>query len=504
MKTSILLLGDVGLDKNFHGTASELSPEGPYPLVKVDDITVNVGCIGNVVHSVVDFFDAVHLITCLNDRDAENLASHLHPHINHNNIQQSNRSLHVISRIMVGNYCVARFNENDNPVDVDEDSEGKIISTVRSLVGDLNVVVFSDYGKGMLTRRLCEGVIKLCNLDNIPVLVDPYLDDWSKFAGVDWIKPNRIEAEAVFKEPITKESFPRFGMSLITEFDIKYVLCTMDKDGMMLTYKDEKTGGLEVISREAEPSAVVDVIGCGDALIAAISVLYIKNTSMLSQSASVVEFLTKVGRIAVGTPGCYHFNEKSYKQIEGRQKKKDEGKTENNPESKGAMDDENKEAESKVEIVKTEEKKNQKEKGNEMKNTSVVFTNGCFDILHPTHIRVLKECKNHGTYLVIGINTDDSIKRIKGNNRPINTLEDRIIMLDELGLANEIIPFDEDTPLNLIKKIKPDVLVKGGDYRLEDVVGHQHVPKTVVVPSPYTFQFSSTKIIDRCRKTEHN
>lgn len=504
----ILIFGDVGIDKNYHGQATELSPEGPYPVVKIQTTDENLSCAGNIVNSVIEFFDMVFLITCLKTSEAQRIKERLNQKVIHTNIPQDDRTIQVINRVMVGNYVVSRFDEQ-HIVSINKNSETEIFETVEQIMKNVEVVILSDYGLGLLTPSLCEQIIRLSNVNNVPVFVDPFLHDWEKFKNVTLIKPNRVEASSFLGESVTKDLFRGFTKTLLRTYGIAYILCTMDEDGMMLGFDDQvnnnkhareankQEGGnqeriengnpeeiepnlsltedgeeekedeeIKIIDKPIFTSVVCDVIGCGDALIAAIAVFYCKNKDRFSEAQlEMVDLLTRIGSIAVSTPGCYHLNMNDWNSVY-------------------------------IESTPNQQTKEVLTVPNQQKK--VVFTNGCFDVLHAGHVRLLKECKKMGDYLIVAINSDPSVSRLKGPTRPINTLNDRMAMLNEIEVIDELIPFEEDTPLNLIQRIRPDLLVKGGDYKLEDIVGREYAKETIALGFPHLVKFSSTNIITRC------
>ena len=221
----VLIIGDVGIDRNYHGQATELSPEGPYPVIKVQTANENLSCAGNIVNSVTEFFDKIFFITCLKTSEAERIKERLDQNVIHINISQDDRTLQVINRVHVGNYVVSRFDEQ-NIVPINDNSVTKFISTVEQIMKDVEVLILSDYGLGLLTPSLCDQVIRLSNVKDIPVFVDPFLDGWEKFKNVTLIKPNRVEASSFLGKSITTDLFIGFTKSLLKMFGITYVLCT--------------------------------------------------------------------------------------------------------------------------------------------------------------------------------------------------------------------------------------------------------------------------------------
>lgn len=459
MVSSVLILGDVAVDRTYCGTATKLSPEGPYPVVEIRNVHSKLACAGNVVYSVINLFDQVHLITCLRKSDSQLLRGVANcKRIFHDNINQKDRYLRVINRVRTDSGCISRFDENSDRVVINERNEMKVLLKVQEIIQNLDVVILCDHDKGFLTPMLCQKVIEMCVENGVAVLVDPYRSDWSKFKGATLIKPNRIEASWYFEEHVSAKSFAEFSSKLLNELNIERVLCTMDKCGMICSSTDKSSnGGIEFMKMGVlEPGSAVDVTGSGDAIIAALAVLYVKSENKFPSNIEILEIMTKVGNAAVKTHGCYRLNPADWeKMVPGRNSSK-----------------------------------------------KVVFTNGCFDILHPGHVKFLKECRALGDYLIVGINSDDSIRRLKGQSRPVNDVNFRAVMLKELELANEIEVFDDDTPIELIKRIRPDILVKGGDYEVHDIVGSNIVETTIALD--FHTGYSSTSIIDRCIRNHSN
>ncbi|XP_066920915.1 bifunctional protein HldE-like [Clytia hemisphaerica] len=513
---SILLLGDILIDKYFNGVSNELCPEVPVPVVKVNNVTSSLGGIGNVVRSVIGFFNEVHFLSSFCIEDEEILtksfnkvtttkstnggcATNNSSSLKYKNFIQENRQLAVLNRVMVGAHCLSRYDYPEEKGPMSRENEDKMLSYIRDyLLEDLTIVILSDYSRGALTKRFCRKLIPMLKEAGIVVLVDPIEDDWTKFEGATMIKPNREEAGYVFGIPIIDaESGQLFAESALHKYQIDLILNTLDKEGMALYHlssyhgEDEKRSPLidsdvivngndksiysdsneERVSDSQNGIAVsnntrdvytiqepchsdckpIDVIGCGDAIIAAIAVFIKETKDWNRQLHQMMKILSLVGRKAVETDGCYILNPTDWAEFRPRN------------------------------INSTKK--------------SIVFTNGCFDLLHCGHIRLLNFCKGIGDHLILAVNSDESVRLNKGPERPINSLNHRIKTLKELNLADEIIIFDEKTPLELIRRIKPDFLVKGSDYTVEQIIGQEYAKEVVLFDS--TLECSSSDIIQK-------
>ena len=398
---NILLLGDIIIDKYYYGYANRIAPEGGFPIVNVNYSEKFLGCLGNVLENINFYFDNIYLITCIDENNITLLLDKLkkYSNVKHINFHQNNRQLIIKNRIFANNQYISRFDiENIN--NVNKKNEENILNYIKTIIKNIDIVVFSDYLKGFLTYNLCQNVINISHKNNAVVFVDPKGTNYDKYKNCDLIKPNKKEANDFFGKKINSNNIEEFSLKLLKKYNIKYILNTLGSDGMRFIYiKKDK---VKILYKSIIPSLVIDVIGCGDTILAGLCIYY-KTYGNFDNNKFFLDILTKLGNIAVNTPNCYKLNKIDWNLIINKKKEK------------------------------------------------IVFTNGCFDIIHIGHIRYLKECKKYGTKLIIGINSDESIKRLKGKERPINSLSDRIAFLKELNIADNIISFSEDNPLNLIK-----------------------------------------------------
>ena len=332
----------------------------------------------------------------------------------------------------------------------------------------MQIVIFSDYLKGVCTKKICEKVIFLCNRINIPILVDTKSIQWEKYYNATLITPNYREFELVFnsiKNSLNNNlSLKEAAIVLKNTYSIKNILITRDKDGM--SFLNDKQ---QFITYSSVVSNIKDNVGAGDMVIATIAAIYLNNSSLdiaieLSNYAAGIS--CKVGRGRVTLEQIL-----KYKNLEQtRVFQLEEG----------------------LEIIRKWRQDNEK----------IVFTNGCFDILHAGHINVLKEGKKYGDKLVVGLNTDKSIAHNKGKERPIISEKERAFILSELRVVDMVIMFNENTPYEILKKIQPDVLVKGADYKEKDVVGKEFAGQLKFVD--YMNGYSTTNIIEKIRNCNNN
>ena len=453
--SSVLLLGDILVDRNLIGYSTNLTPEAPVPIVNVETTTSTLGGIGNVVRSLTNFFYDVHFISSFHEDDARMVQELFGEKVCYTNFEQEDRRMVVINRVMVGNQLMSRFDYPCNTKKLSEENEDEIVNHIMvNLLDELKVVILSDYDRGFLTKGLCTRVIKMCKESGVTVLVDPILPDWTKFEGATLIKPNREELNRFIEYENMNSN--EFAETTLKKHGFSYILSTLDNEGMVLFYKNEVEETCQIRRGCAENLKIVDVNGCGDALITATAVFLQQYKTLENHEQSLIDTLTKVGKVAVGTSGCYILNSVDFERL--------------------------------------------------LKPRKVVFTNGCFDVIHVGHLKLLNYSRGLGDHLIIGINSDNSIKLNKGGSRPINNLESRNNFLKELNIADEIITFEDKTPIELIKAIRPDVLVKGGDYTIDDVVGREIAGSTVIFPLENGV--SSTAIIKKiatiCQKDLKN
>lgn len=439
-KPNILVIGDLMIDHYLWGSCDRISPEAPVQVVNVKKESSVLGGAGNVINNLVTLGSVVDVISVIgNDSVANELKSLLEkidvptPNL----VVENNRKTSKKSRLIASQQQVLRY-DMESIDDINENSHKQIIQTLEKNIDKYSSIILSDYGKGVLTTNLTKEIIKIANKNSIKVLVDPKGKDYSKYKGSYTLTPNKKEAMEATNIDIKDESSLIEALkSLKTQCELEVSLITLSEQGIAI-FDDELTIK-PTVARE-----VYDVTGAGDTVIASIAFalgnnLDIKDAIYFANLAAGV-VVGKIGSATTTLDEIYEYEYSLHK---------------SNSTSHIKTFDEIKTLSSKLH--------NQGKK--------IVFTNGCFDILHVGHVKYLEVAKSYGDVLILGLNADSSVKKLKGPTRPINTQDDRAYILASLESVDYVVIFEEETPYELIKLIKPHVLVKGGDYEGKEVVG---------------------------------
>ena len=434
----LLVIGDVMLDRYWHGSASRVSPEAPVPVVQVANREDRPGGAGNVALNIAALGSAVRLVGVVGDDEA---------------------GLELLSRLKAaGVYCDFLQSEEKPTItklriisqhqqlirlDFEKAFEASDIiglqDKAKSLVDDSQVMVLSDYGKGALQDII--DLIDLGRSRNIPIIVDPKGADFTKYRGATLITPNLTEFEAVVGGSDNEDEFVNKGLRLVRELNLEAILITRGEHGMTLIRPDSPELHLPARAQE-----VFDVTGAGDTVISVLAASmaagdgFADATALANLAAGLV--VGKLGTAAISGPELRRAMLAD--QNAGR----------------GVMTAEQ------LQIVVQDSKAH---------GEKIIFTNGCFDIIHAGHVGYLAEAKRLGDRLVVAINDDDSAHRLKGEGRPINPVERRMSVLAGLEAVDWVVSFSEDTPEPLLESLQPEVLVKGGDYTMDQVVGADYV-----------------------------
>ena len=364
-----------------------------------------------------------------------------------NIVTQNGRKTSKKSRVIAVSQQILRY-DKESKDNILADSTAKILESLSSNISNYDMVILSDYGKGVLTDELSQGLIKLSNENGVRVLVDPKGSDFSKYRGAYLLTPNKKEAIlATGIEIDSKESLKKALLKLKEECDLGISLITLSEDGIA-TYDNE----LHIFPTVAKE--VFDVTGAGDTVIASIAFALsagknIEETAGFANLAAGV-VVGKIGSATVTLDEIEEYEASLHKSTSDAHIKSFED----------------------IDAIVNRCRLNGKK---------VVFTNGCFDILHVGHVKYLQIAKSFGDMLIVGLNSDESVSRLKGPTRPVNIAEDRAYILAALEAVDFVVPFSEDTPHELIKMIKPDVLVKGGDYKGKEVVGTEFASELKLV-----------------------
>ena len=437
----IVCIGDLMLDRYVYGSVSRISPEAPIPVLKRQRLLAMPGATANVARNAAALGGQIGLYGIIGDDVAgteleqelqvqENMSSAL--------VRLDSAQTIIKTRFVAGSQQVLRVDEEGTP---DDWSGGvdSLIAAIDADLGDAKAVLVSDYAKGVVTRELMQSVVSLAKARKVPVLVDPKVPDWSIYGAVDLIKPNVAElAQATGLPAGTDEEVETALCEAMSRFSVDNILVTRADKGVAHISRD---GAVEF--HRGEPVEVYDVSGAGDTTLAALGVAMASGVDL----SSAAIFATAASRIAVTKRGTavVHLDEVADRVAAV------------SPQTPGSY------ALSGVMArVETWRRKGQK----------VGFTNGCFDILHVGHLKVIEEAKARCDRLVVGLNSNASVRRLKGAERPVNGEHDRARLLEGLSAVDAVVIFDDDTPLELIQALAPDVLVKGGDYTPDTIVGY--------------------------------
>ena len=459
-KGHVLVFGDIILDRYISGSVDRVSPEAPVPVLKPSNEEIRLGGAANVALNLSSLGSNTTLIGVTGKDESSTQIIDL---LKKNNIKKAlSKSNHpTISklRILASQQQLIRI---DNEEEFSEADWQSSLSNYRKLISlkKNKVLIISDYEKGTL-KNIPLIIREAKKLKKI-ILVDPKGDDFSKYKSADIITPNFQEFERVVGRVKREPEITKKGKDLIKSLNLNSLLITRGSEGMTLL--DKRNGKVIREDFPTEARDVFDVSGAGDTVIASIAAGLAGGLS-LSES---IRLANLAAGIVVGKSGTATVNQAELVPYLGLS------------ESYVSFNE--------VKVYS----KDLHESGKK-----IVFTNGCFDILHAGHVEYLEAAKELGDKLIVAINTDRSVRKLKGSSRPVNTLAHRAKVLASLQCIDKVVFFDEDTPIKLIKAIGPDVLVKGGDYKLKDIVGHKEVSQSggSVVTIPLVKGLSTSKII---------
>ncbi|BCS99317.1 bifunctional protein HldE [Desulfoluna limicola] len=438
----VLVIGDVMLDRYIWGEVERISPEAPVPVVKTGETSEILGGAGNVAANLAGLGCQVTLVGLVGDDETGRRITWLAEDmgISTRLASSQERPTTTKTRIMAQKQQLFRL-DSEVAVPLSETDEASVVATCESAIAEADALILSDYGKGMMqTDGLCQHLIRMATGQGIPVFVDPKGSDWDRYHGASCITPNTSELELVLGIRLDKGDASTAALveETRTTYGLSHLLLTRGADGMCL-----RTGEEEPLFIPTEAREVFDVSGAGDTVIATLAASVAAGFPF-DESAKLAN---AAAGIVVGKLGTRPVTIGELKQVQSDKKRPDFIKICDRATAahKVALWQEN--------------------------GDDVVFTNGCFDLLHHGHVDILHKAKNLGDRLVVGLNSDASVRRLKGSRRPIVKEEDRGAILSALSSVDLVVIFDEDTPIELIRAVKPDILVKGADYTPEQVVG---------------------------------
>ncbi len=437
-KARVLVVGDVMLDRYWSGPTGRISPEAPVPVVKVEHNEERPGGAANVALNVAAL-GAGSLLLGLTGQDeaAAALSDKLTSvGVKSDFVAVANFPTITKLRILSRNQQLLRldFEEGFHAVDPEP-----LLAKMRALLPDVDVVILSDYGKGALES--VRQMIALARAAKVPVLVDPKGTDFDKYRGATLLTPNMSEFEAVVGKVRDEQDLVKKGLELIARFELDALLVTRSEHGMTLLRANQ-----DELHLPAQAHEVFDVTGAGDTVIGTLATSLAAGKS-LDESCALANTAAGivVGKLGTSTVSpielanaVYGDNESGFGVVTEQQ-------------LKFAVD------------------------AARRRGERVVMTNGCFDILHAGHVSYLQNARKLGDRLIVAVNDDASVSRLKGPGRPVNPVDRRMAVLAGLGAVDWVVPFSEDTPRRVIAEVLPDLLVKGGDYQPHEIAGYEEV-----------------------------
>lgn len=465
-QAGVLVVGDVMLDRYWHGPANRISPEAPVPVVKVTMVEERPGGAANVAMNIASLGANSRLVGLTGIDDAAKALTK-----NLNVVQVRCDFVAIPTHPTITKLRVLSRNQQLIRLDFEEGFENvdvaPVLERIEQALPHIGALVLSDYAKGALTH--VEKMIALANKANVPVLIDPKGNNFERYRGATLLTPNMSEFEAIVGPCKNNQDVEEKGMKLLQSLELKALLITRSEQGMSLIRRDEAPLHLPTQAQE-----VFDVTGAGDTVIGVLAASIASGRplheacALANAAAGVV-----VGKLGTSTVSPIELENA----IRGRA---DTGF--------GVM---------------TESELKQAVENARLRGERVVMTNGCFDILHAGHVSYLANARKLGDRLIVAVNSDASTRRLKGETRPVNPLEQRMTVLGALGAVDWVVAFEEDTPQRLIAEVLPDILVKGGDYRPEEIAGSAEVWAAGGEVKVLNFEdgISTTNIIKNIMKT---
>lgn len=438
---AVLVIGDLMLDRYLFGSCERISPEAPVQVVDVHESRSLLGGAGNVVRNVLALGARAQLVSVIGDDAGGDEVQDLLRSCGADAtgvVRDGGRRTTEKTRLFAVNQQIVRYDRELRSA-VAQPVEEALIERLHD-AGGVDAIVISDYGKGVVSERVCREAIAWGGMRGIPVLCDPKGRDYRKYAGATILTPNKKEASEATGIIITdEESLRRAGTELRESVGLEHCLITLSEDGMALFSAD---GIHRYTSRARE---VFDVTGAGDTAMAALAVgLATGRPAPEACRIANVAAGIKVGKLGAATVSLVELNDELF----------------------GARD-----RSACAEKIVTKERLGVIAAEKRLNGQKVVFTNGCFDILHRGHAEYLQRAAAMGDCLIVAVNSDQSVRRLKGSGRPILAEDDRAFVLAALACVDHVVVFDEDTPYELIASVSPAVLVKGGDYAPDEIVG---------------------------------
>jgi len=465
----LLVIGDLIIDKYLWGKCNRISPEAPVQVINIYEENTLLGGAGNVINNIKALGASVDIISVLGECNNSNTLEKLIESIGINTkylVKQKNRIASKKTRIIASQQQVVRYDHETNE-EINLKSQNAILDIFNKIVMNYDVILLSDYGKGVLTKKLTQALIKTANQFNKKVLIDPKGLDYSKYKGAYLLTPNKKEAsEASAIDIKDNDSLINAITKIKNKCGLAISIITLSEQGIAIY--DSLLRIHPTVARE-----VFDVTGAGDTILASLGFAIACNYDI----DEAVKFSNLAAGVVVGKIGSSTTTLNEIIEYESSL---------NKPSS-----DQHVKSIDEITILSAELR---------LRGKKIVFTNGCFDLLHSGHVRYLEEAKKFGDILIVGLNSDGSVSALKGKDRPINFEIDRAYILASLEVVDYVVIFDNETPYDLIKAINPDTLVKGADYANKQVIGQDIVKDLRLVE--FVKGKSSTSTINRIQKLQ--
>jgi D-beta-D-heptose 7-phosphate kinase / D-beta-D-heptose 1-phosphate adenosyltransferase len=463
----VLVIGDLIVDHYLWGSCERVSPEAPVQIVNVKSESVVLGGAGNVINNLRALGATVDIISVIGDCETSGEIRRLLKIIEVDAqylITQVGRITSKKSRIIAAQQQVVRY-DRESSDDVNIESQDLILKAVESVVKNYDIVLLSDYGKGIFTYNLTQSIINTAKRLDKKVLVDPKGLNYAKYKGAFLLTPNKKEAGEATKVTIEDEqSLTQAITALKIKCELDVSLITLSDQGIAIY--DQTMRIHPTVARE-----VFDVTGAGDTVLASLGYAIACGCKI----DEAVKFSNLAAGVVVGKIGSATASLMEVMEYESSL----------NTSSSDAH-------------IKTLEEISLLSSELKLGSKKIIFTNGCFDILHTGHVRYLETAKSYGGVLIVGLNSDRSVRALKGEGRPINNESERAYILAALEAVDYVVIFDEETPFNLINAIKPNILVKGGDYINNPVVGQDLVDELKIID--FVDGKSTTRIIEKIQQ----
>lgn len=475
----IVLVGDLMIDRTLYGNAERLSPEAPVPVLHFRYERSAVGGAGNVAANLSVLGCDVRVVGITGDDEAgRHIRKLLGEYDCNTDLILAEPTRPTISKVRLVGLAQHRHPQQmmrldyEDPSAIEANVAARVIDRITQALDGADALCIEDYNKGLLTPETCHRIIMLAKSHGVPVFVDPAaIDDYSKYCGATTITPNATETTKATGMPVTNlAQYQAAAERLLDQLNLEAAVLTLDKNGAYLATRDGERRWLKTKERK-----VYDVTGAGDMVLAMLAVAKAGGATW----AESVTLANVAGGLEVERFGVVPITRQEIIQELLTEAHEHVGKQ--------------REVDQLLNELAYHRACGKK----------IVFTNGCFDLIHLGHVKYFRYAKAQGDLLVVAINTDKSIRRLKGEKRPIINEDDRINVLEELESIDYLVRFDEDTPLDLIERIRPDVLVKGADYKKEQVVGWETVERNGgrVALAPLVEGRSTSAVIQRILET---